>query len=100
MSQHANVIDLDQLVASDVKPIIERLAIMLSFAEAYGTALCDLWLLVPAELPVYRAPRRAPLMHVSGEFVIPADGSEVTALVERWRRELERTVGISSFEPG
>jgi hypothetical protein len=99
-SKHANVIDLEDLVARDVRPIIERLSIMLSFAEVYGSALCDLWLSVPAELSVYRAPRRAPLMHVSGEFVIPADENEVTALVDRWRRELERTVGITSFEPG
>lgn len=75
---HANIVDLDDLVR-DVRPIIERLAIMLSCAEAYGGALCDLWLLVPAELSVYRAPRPAPLMRVSGEFVIPADNDEVSA---------------------
>jgi Putative DNA-binding domain len=98
-SEHTNLVDLEQLVTRDVRPTIERLSIMLSFAEAYGSALCDLWLLVPGELPVYRAPRRASLIHVSGEFVIPADENEITALVERWRRELERTVGIDSFEP-
>jgi hypothetical protein len=99
-SKETNIVDFEELVAREVRPIIERLSVMLSFAEAYGSALCDLWLLVPAELSVYRAPRRAPLMHVSGEFVIPADENEITALVDRWRRELERTVGISSFEPG
>jgi hypothetical protein len=38
-------------------------------------------------------------MHVSGEIVIPADATEITALTDRWRREIERIVGISAFEP-
>jgi hypothetical protein len=99
-SKHTTTVILDTLVAEEIRPIIDRLAITLSFAEAYGTALCDLWLLVPGEVTVHRAPRRAPLIHVSGEMVVPADSEEVSALIARWQRELERTVGIGSFEPG
>jgi hypothetical protein len=74
---------------------------MLAFAEAYGRALCDVWLLLPADANVHGAPRSAPpLMHASGELVIPADAAEIAALADRWKREMERSVGMPTFEPG
>jgi hypothetical protein len=94
-----NLVLLDALVRDEIQPILSRLSVMLGFAEAYGRALCDLWLLLPGEADVHRAPRRESLMHVSGEIVVPADEAEVTALAERWLRELERNVGMPSFEP-
>lgn len=91
---------LDTLATEEIKPTLDRLAIMLASAEAYGRALCDVWLLLPGEADVYRAIRSTPsLMHASGEIVIPADAGEIAALTDRWRREMERSVGISAFEP-
>jgi hypothetical protein len=92
---------LDALATEEIEPTLERLAIMLALAEAYGRALCDAWLLLPDDANVYRAPRSAPsLMHASGEIVVPADAAEIAALADRWRREMERSVGMPAFEPG
>lgn len=96
----ATIVMLDEVVSSEITPMLRRLSTMLEFAEAYGRALCDMWLVLPGELPVYQATRRASRMHASGEIVIPADDDEVSALADLWRRELERNVGMPSFEPG
>jgi hypothetical protein len=95
-----NLMMLDTLVTEEIRPILDRLATMLTFAEAYGRALCDVWLVFPTDVEIYRALRNAPTQtHVSGEVVIPADTDEITALTDKWRREIERIVGISAFEP-
>jgi hypothetical protein len=79
-------------------PPLTALSNALESAEAYGQAVCDLSLLLPLEQVVPGARRAVPLTHATGEVTIPAVAEEISAVTAAWRRELEREVGIASFE--
>jgi hypothetical protein len=90
---------LDESFEQELLPPANALTNLLTEAEAYGRAIADVWILLPADSTISGERHKgARAIHISREITIPVDDSDVRELALQWHRELKRTVGIEAYE--
>jgi hypothetical protein len=90
-----------------IKDLLEDFRLLARFvgaglaeAEAFGRAVADLSIVVPASARIYGAARDKPPrpLRAVHEIVAPPSEQDVTDLAEAWHREIQREVGIETYE--
>jgi hypothetical protein len=85
---------------AELRPLAECIGQALTRAEAYGRAVAELVILLPPRATVYGSQRREspPMLRAVREIVAPPTRHEVDELAEAWHREIQREVGIETYE--